>query len=88
MVNYRTKGVTSRLATRVPATPRTLVSWCCRMVSLLVCLMIQIAFPGIRVTWRLASDPLNVMRDEVAMVVGSGSQTHTSGRWGECDQHS
>jgi len=41
-------------------------------------------FPSIRYTGRLASDPPNSMTlGENDLVVGTGSQTHTSGRWGD-----
>ena len=40
--------------------------------------------PSIRYTGRLASDPPNVMTlGEADLMVGSGSQTHDSGRWGD-----
>jgi subtilase family serine protease len=40
--------------------------------------------PSIRYTGRLASDPPNVMTlGEADLMVGSGSQTHGSGRWGD-----
>ena len=40
--------------------------------------------PSIRYTGRLADDPLNVMTlGEADLMVGSGSQTHSSGRWGD-----
>jgi subtilase family serine protease len=40
--------------------------------------------PSIRYTARLASDPPNVMTlGEADLMVGSGSQTHSSGRWGD-----
>ena len=40
--------------------------------------------PSIRYTGRLASDPPNVMTlGEADLMVGSGSQTHASGRWGD-----
>jgi hypothetical protein len=43
-----------------------------------------VTFPSIRYTGRLASDPLNVMTlGEADLIVGTGSQTHTSGRWGD-----
>ncbi len=41
-------------------------------------------FPSIRYTGRLAGDPPNVMTlGEADLVVGAGSQTHSSGRWGD-----
>lgn len=41
-------------------------------------------FPSIRVTGRLASDPLGVMtQPELTIVNGAGHQTHSSGRWGD-----
>jgi CARDB protein/Calx-beta domain-containing protein len=41
-------------------------------------------FPSIRYTGRLATDPPGVMtQGEADMMVGSGSQLHTSGRWGD-----
>ena len=41
-------------------------------------------FPGIRFTGRLATDPLNTLSIvESDLRQGSGSQTHTSGRWGD-----
>ena len=41
-------------------------------------------FPSIRYTGRLATDPLNVMTlGEADLMVGTGSQLHTSGRWGD-----
>ena len=44
----------------------------------------QSTFPSIRYTGRLATDPLNVMTlGEADLMVGSGSQTHASGRWGD-----
>jgi subtilase family serine protease len=40
--------------------------------------------PSIRYTGRLAGDPLNLMTlGEADLMVGSGSQTHSSGRWGD-----
>jgi hypothetical protein len=39
-------------------------------------------FPGIRHTSRLASDPPGTMTGEATLVVGGGSQTHGSSRWG------
>ncbi len=40
--------------------------------------------PSIRYTGRLAGDPLNVMTlGEADLMVGSGSQTHSLGRWGD-----
>jgi len=40
--------------------------------------------PSIRYTGRLADDPLNVMTlGEADLMVGSGSQTHSLGRWGD-----
>jgi subtilase family serine protease len=40
--------------------------------------------PSIRYTGRLAGDPLNVMTlGEADLIVGSGAQTHSSGRWGD-----
>ena len=41
-------------------------------------------FPAIRFTGRLATDPLNTLSIvESDLRQGSGSQTHTSGRWGD-----
>jgi hypothetical protein len=41
-------------------------------------------FPSLRFTGRLANDPLGVMTlPEVTIVAGGGSQTHSSGRWGD-----
>lgn len=41
-------------------------------------------FPSIRVTGRLAEDPLGQMTlGEVTLAEGSGYQTHSSGRWGD-----
>jgi subtilase family serine protease len=41
-------------------------------------------FPSIRYTGRLASDPPGSMtQGETDLIVGSGSQTHASGRWGD-----
>jgi len=41
-------------------------------------------FPSIRYTGRSAADPLGVMTvPETSIVAGSGSQTHTTGRWGD-----
>ncbi len=41
-------------------------------------------FPSIRYTGRLASDPPNVMTlGETDLMIGTGSQTNTSGRWGD-----
>jgi subtilase family serine protease len=43
-----------------------------------------LTFPSIRYTGRLATDPLNVMTlGEADLMVGSGSQLHASGRWGD-----
>jgi subtilase family serine protease len=43
-----------------------------------------VTFPSIRYTGRLASDPLNVMTlGEADLMVGSGSQLHATGRWGD-----
>ena len=43
-----------------------------------------VTFPSIRYTGRLATDPLNVMTlGEADLMVGSGSQLHSSGRWGD-----
>jgi subtilase family serine protease len=43
-----------------------------------------VTFPSIRYTGRLAADPLNVMTlGEADLMVGSGSQLHASGRWGD-----
>jgi hypothetical protein len=40
--------------------------------------------PSVRYTGRLATDPPNVMTlGEADIVVGTGSQTHSSGRWGD-----
>jgi subtilase family serine protease len=44
----------------------------------------SITFPSIRYTGRRASDPLNVMTlGEADLMVGSGSQLHETGRWGD-----
>jgi hypothetical protein len=41
-------------------------------------------FPAIRFTGRLAGDPLNTLTvAESDLLQGTGSQTHTSGRWGD-----
>jgi subtilase family serine protease len=41
-------------------------------------------FPSIRYAGRLATDPLGVLAEgETTLVAGSGSQTHSSGRWGD-----
>ena len=40
-------------------------------------------FPGVRYTTRNHSDPPNTLRDEQVCVDGGGSQTSTSGRWGD-----
>jgi subtilase family serine protease len=41
-------------------------------------------FPSIRYAGRLATDPLGVLAEgETTLVAGSGSQTHTAGRWGD-----
>ena len=41
-------------------------------------------FPSIRYTGRLEADPLNVMTlGEADLMVGTGSQRHASGRWGD-----
>lgn len=40
-------------------------------------------FPGVRFTTRNHNDPLNTLRDEEVCVDGGGSQTSTSGRWGD-----
>ncbi|MFQ5914786.1 MAG: hypothetical protein ACE5JS_16590 [Nitrospinota bacterium] len=41
-------------------------------------------FPSIRYTGRLASDPPGTMpQGEATVIAGSGSQTHSSGRWGD-----
>ncbi len=41
-------------------------------------------FPSIRYTGRLAADPPNVMTlGETDLMVGTGSQTNSSGRWGD-----
>lgn len=41
-------------------------------------------YPSIRYTGRLAGDPLNLMtQGEAEIIAGSGSQTHSSGRWGD-----
>ena len=43
-----------------------------------------VTFPSIRYTGRLANDPLNLMTlGEADLIVGSGSQLHASGRWGD-----
>jgi subtilase family serine protease len=43
-----------------------------------------VTFPSIRYTGRLAGDPPNVMTlGEADLMVGSGSQLHTTGRWGD-----
>ena len=40
-------------------------------------------FPGIRYTMRIPSDPPGTMgQGEATIIAGSGSQTHSSGRWG------
>jgi subtilase family serine protease len=44
----------------------------------------SVTFPSIRYTGRLASDPLNLMTlGEADLIVGTGSQTHATGRWGD-----
>ena len=44
----------------------------------------SVTFPSIRYTGRLANDPLDVMTlGEADLIVGSGSQLHASGRWGD-----
>jgi hypothetical protein len=44
----------------------------------------SVTFPSIRYTGRLANDPLNLMTlGEADLIVGSGSQLHASGRWGD-----
>jgi hypothetical protein len=41
-------------------------------------------FPSIRYSGRLVTDPLNTMaQGETVLVAGGGSQTHSSGRWGD-----
>lgn len=41
-------------------------------------------FPSIYYAGRLASDPLNTLaQGETAIIDGAGSQTHSSGRWGD-----
>jgi len=41
-------------------------------------------YPSIRYVGRLASDPLNTLpQAETTLIAGSGSQTHSSGRWGD-----
>jgi len=41
-------------------------------------------FPSIRYTGRLDGDPLGIMtQGEKELTLGSGSQTHSSGRWGD-----
>lgn len=40
-------------------------------------------FPGVRFTTRSHTDPQNTLRDEEICVDGGGSQTSTSGRWGD-----
>ena len=41
-------------------------------------------FPSIRYAGRLASDPLGTLaQGETTLIAGSGSQTHSSGRWGD-----
>jgi hypothetical protein len=41
-------------------------------------------FPSVRYAARLASDPAGVLaQGETSLVVGAGSQTHSSGRWGD-----
>lgn len=40
-------------------------------------------FPSVRYTTRKHSDPANTLRDEEICVDGGGSQTSTSGRWGD-----
>jgi Big-like domain-containing protein/immune inhibitor InhA-like protein len=39
--------------------------------------------PGIRVTGRLASDPLNTMQAETTIITGAGAQTVNLSRWGD-----
>jgi hypothetical protein len=44
----------------------------------------SLTFPAIRFTGRLASDPPGTMTvSESDLMIGTGSQTHTSGRWGD-----
>lgn len=45
-------------------------------------------YPSIRYTGRVAGDPLGTMGSEVELVAGAGSQTDTSGRWGDYSQMS
>ena len=41
-------------------------------------------YPSIRYAARLASDPLNTLpQGEHSIIEGSGSQTHSTGRWGD-----
>ncbi len=41
-------------------------------------------YPGIRYAGRLATDPLGVLaQGETTLIAGAGSQTSTSGRWGD-----
>ncbi len=41
-------------------------------------------YPSIGYVGRLASDPLGTLpQGETALIIGSGSQTHSSGRWGD-----
>jgi len=41
-------------------------------------------FPSIRYTGRLAGDPLNTLpQGEAVLIAGGGSQSHSSGRWGD-----
>jgi len=43
-----------------------------------------VVYPSIGYTGRYAADPLGTMiQGEVALIVGGGSQTHSSGRWGD-----
>jgi hypothetical protein len=39
--------------------------------------------PGIRITGRLATDPVNTMESETTVITGAGSQTTTLNRWGD-----
>ncbi|HEY7149894.1 MAG TPA: hypothetical protein VH420_10665, partial [Gaiellaceae bacterium] len=41
-------------------------------------------YPGIRYAGRLATDPLNQLsQGETTLITGTGSQTHSAGRWGD-----
>jgi len=44
----------------------------------------SLTFPAIRFTGRLAGDPAGTMTvTESDLRIGTGSQTHSSGRWGD-----